>query len=541
VLAHREDASLVSLHPLVLKARAEEENEQAKLRAEYQVLKRALDAGGLSAVLLKSVGVAPSFPYKSDNLDLLFSPPDVEKARELLLSLGYVELRNVEEPHKYLFRRFRGGRSLIAVHVHEHVGWVTSFLDEESLWARSRAAEDDPLVVHPGPEDGLLITLAHSFFEDKTFSLWDMAKAAHCLRQNIDWAEVKRIASRRGWLSGLRAALLFYARLENLVFGMTTVSPEQLEKMRSGHERGAGFRPGRSVEKISSPAASPFPVPFALSKRLFFSKLWHDPSRRFGRRLKDIVLHTANGLWLRLGIGSQKRMLITFSGIDGSGKTTQARALQAAFAICQIKSRYVWSRAGSTRWFGIWTRLDKKRPADPPILPAAGDRFELQQRRFRSSLLRWGYRWLTAAELLMFYGRRVRWPLLRGRVVICDRYVFDALADWAAYFNDQSIGLGSAARILGALSPRPHLAYWVDVSPAVVVRRQEDRMSENFLMAQADVYRRLSESLGLRRLDGHQSWEALSEEIARQVLTLYFSDYRTRLNGLFLKNPGQWK
>src|SRR5205823_442021 len=100
----------------------------------------------------KSAGNEPSFPYTSDNIDVLVRPAQGPTAREVLRRLGYVELRNIEEPHKFLFRKFHGGRCVSAIHVHEEVAWLVGFLDDDALWERARQAPDDPAVTVPSPE-----------------------------------------------------------------------------------------------------------------------------------------------------------------------------------------------------------------------------------------------------------------------------------------------------------------------------------------------------------------------------------------------------
>ena len=174
-------------------------------------------------------------------------------------------------------------------------------------------------------------------------------------------------------------------------------------------------------------------------------------------------------------------------------------------------------------------------------------RIEARSQGFRSPLARWGWSWLTTVELLWQYARRVAWPLWRGRVVICDRYVYDALADWAAYFDDAAVGKRLAARVLHACSPRPRLAYWLDVAPAEARARSPDGLPLEFLSAQAVAYQHLATRWGLRRLASvddagdRLGWEAISDRLVYEVLDAYMADYHTWLNALFWKNPGQWK
>ena len=137
-------------------------------------------------MLIKSAGIAPSFPHLSDNVDDLVPAEHIPDARLALRDLGYVELRNLEEPRKFFFKRFEGGRQAAAHHLHEHVGWAVSFLDEPLLFRRARPAADDPELLIPHPQDAFLITTAHALYENKAFKLGDLVKVRQCLRSPRD-------------------------------------------------------------------------------------------------------------------------------------------------------------------------------------------------------------------------------------------------------------------------------------------------------------------------------------------------------------------
>jgi len=526
------------------------------LRTEYRLVKEALASVGVEDVMIKSVGLAPSFPYKSGNLDVLYRPHDVAKVRAVLCDMGYVELRNLEEPLKYLFHKFHAGRCVSAIHLHAHVGWVVSFLDEQTLRQRCRVSDDDELVTIPAVEDALLTTLAHYFYEDKRVALTDVIKLAHCLRQDVDWDEVYRIATWRGWRDGLDVSLLLCAYQEVALYGESLVPPAVLKQaghalpswVRSWLRRYlgpnvlAGLCRGEWDKTEASIRELPLPVAFVFSKILFYAKLVRDPTRSSGRKRKDVVFHSAAGTKLRLRIHSQPRILITLSGTDGCGKTTQVKALRTAFESCHLKVNCVWSRGGSSRLVSLFTRWVKHReaPANVQAAQVAAAKLRSRQQRFRSAWVRWGWSWLTAIELLLQYWWRIGLPLLLGRIVIADRYHYDTLADWAAYFGEPAAEKRLAAKVLCALTPRPQIAYWLDVSPAVAQSRSADGTPQSFLAEQSAVYRRLAELCGLERLDAERRWEQVSDNMVYRVLSAYFRDYHTLMNSLFLRNPGQW-
>ena len=521
-------------------ARRREAESFAGQRAESALVRQEWEAAGIQPIFIKAAGLPPSFPHTSDNLDVYISPGTGDAARQALRRLGYVELRNIEEPNKYLFKRFRAGQEVCAIHVHERIEWSVSFLFEEQVWARRRVAPDDPRLQIPGPEDALLITIAHSLYENKCIKLGDLARVNHCLRHYaLDWDYIWETARSKGWGAGLAFSLLLYDRLDRRLFVGPAMPAEQLERawewLRGGRRR-------RAEAYLGRPASFPFPIGFGFSKLLFFEKILRDENEPPAARLRDAGVHLVTGAKLRLRLHSQPKMLVSISGVDGAGKSTQARALRSAFQTCAIRTRTVWARGGASSLaaglIGLGRRLIGA--GDDARAGRGADEEARRAALFRRPIARRGWPWLILIDLTWAYLRRVRWPLLRGRVVICDRYVADALAEMGGRLGEARVMQRLPCRLLRRLNPRPHLAWYLEVAPAAARARQPAEVQQGtpqLAERQITVYNRLLEAGELRRVDGSLPPEEIGDRLVYETLTDYFDRYWTLANALLLSNP----
>jgi thymidylate kinase len=509
-------------------------------RKEYVQVHEALSEVGIVDVLIKSVGIAPSLPYASDNLDTLVPLAKGSRTRQALLDLGYVELRHVEEPHKFLFRKFHLGTTVSAIHLHEFVGWGTGFMDDASVLAGARPAPDDAIIHIPSPEDGLLITMAHAFFEDKEIKLGDLWKVRHVLRQHsLDWDRMYDQAGRRGWREGLDTCIWLWSELEARVFGELTEAaghsfPEDV--VRRAKDRAPKYCRDHVRARLvggaplSGEVQLPWPIDFAFSKRHYYRKVWQDRELSRPQKLVDACRHSMAGIRRRLPFTVHRPMLIALSGIDGAGKTCQAELLRSAFCECAIDADIVWSRGGSSRLTDLFIRLLKpflpKRAgldltSDSRAAKVARTRFWLDR-----PLLRWAWTWLVVLDLTVQYWARVCWPLFRGRVVIADRYVCDALTELAVQLQSPDLADSLAGRVLQALSPRPELAYHLRVSVEEASSRKPEEMLDP-LVRQARLLDEMAAAHRLEPLDGQAELGAVSDRLVREALVTFFASWPT--------------
>jgi len=193
--------------------------------------------------------------------------------------------------------------------------------------------------------------------------------------------------------------------------------------------------------------------------------------------------------------GKPKGKFISIEGVDGSGKTTQAKKL--------VKSLQ------QQAFDAIYTTE-----------PSRGN----VGRLIRSFVLNREQRVPIAQEALLFAADRVdhveteiKPQLERGKIVVCDRYVYSSLAYQGAAGLDLDWIDG-----INRFALKPDLALLLDVSLDVAVSRLKGQKSvmENMsnLRKVRDVYLKLARQRRMVLLDGNKSIEDLAESILRIFL-----------------------
>lgn len=229
-------------------------------------------------------------------------------------------------------------------------------------------------------------------------------------------------------------------------------------------------------------------------------------------------------------------MLVSLSGLDGSGKSTQAESLGRALSTVGRDPHIAWVSMvapelvdrGARRIKRILKPLVSSRPRplkrkEVQGLPAvARDAHELDARE-PARVLRRGSPTLTSAwstvvavSVGLRHGFSIRRRLLRGEDVICDRYLLDAWK-FMRYHYGQASSLNLQWRIISVLLPAPDAAFLLNVSPEVASERKFDFTADQNAKRLAYLREKTAE-LGVTDINGTQAAEDVAAEIAIAVL-----------------------
>jgi thymidylate kinase len=225
-------------------------------------------------------------------------------------------------------------------------------------------------------------------------------------------------------------------------------------------------------------------------------------------------------LTMRDDRGRQNAMLIALSGVDGGGKSSQARALRDAFAAGHVRARIVWMRIGDTPLLRL--------------LRSARKRYEQSkgtttQRTFSRTgwhLVLWA---IVASADYAAWLQYVRWRLWRGDVVIADRYLCDFEVELGMRLRNEPHLAALLLRVLRSLAPTPTRAYLLQIDPALARNRaMESGVGDLDSAAMQRRYAALIDRYGLRACDASRPLDDLATALVHDALTTYVDNPRLK-------------
>ena len=164
--------------------------------------------------------------------------------------------------------------------------------------------------------------------------------------------------------------------------------------------------------------------------------------------------------------------MISFSGIDSSGKTTYITLLKNYFEKRRIKYKVVWSRGGYTSFFEAAKKL--VRFFGGKKLPKSGHS-EQRDEMFKKKSISKTWYILALLDLIRLYAFTFRIYKLLGFTVICDRYIWDTYIDFCFQFSEDQIEKSMLWKILTRIHRKPDVSLFLFVSPEESLRRSIEK------------------------------------------------------------------
>jgi thymidylate kinase len=225
--------------------------------------------------------------------------------------------------------------------------------------------------------------------------------------------------------------------------------------------------------------------------------------------------------------------LICLTGVDGCGKSTQARILKERMEAAGWDVATVWT-GGRPYISRPLVRLAKRRLKAPvqqedgrfeartagnSASDDFGDYLSRSNDMFRRYWpLRRGWTDVSLIEHAVEANLAVQPHLRAGRAVVCDRYIFKSVVNLAILLDLEMTELPGLLRHPAVLAvPKPDLYFLMDLPAEVAAARKTDLPSVEYVARRVPVYRALAAYAGMPVVDATQSPDQVAEAIWEEV------------------------
>ncbi len=166
-------------------------------------------------------------------------------------------------------------------------------------------------------------------------------------------------------------------------------------------------------------------------------------------------------------------MIISFSGIDSAGKTTQINLLMQYLNENQISAKMVWSKARGTPgvvWLKELVRRDKGMNFE--------DKMEHRKEVFRNPKKQKLLYVASMLDLCWYWGIYYRILGWTRKFLVCDRYLWDSYVELNEDFSCIDIDRSLLWKMVKALAPKPKTSFVFIVPPEVSLQRDIQKSGE---------------------------------------------------------------
>lgn len=210
---------------------------------------------------------------------------------------------------------------------------------------------------------------------------------------------------------------------------------------------------------------------------------------------------------------------ICFTGIDGTGKTTLSKELVESLNKKGVECEYVYGRLSPfvlKPFISIGRLIFHLRKGISENYSEYSDtkRKAIKKHSFLSRV----YQQILLFDYSIQIFCRVKLPLIFGKNIVCDRYVYDTV------ITDLSVDMNySTDRVISLLDnllrffPEPDIAFLIDVPEEIAYQRKDDISSIEYLKERREIYLEVGKVYGIIILDGSKKLEELQEEIWKRI------------------------
>lgn len=390
------------------------------------------------------------FYSKDDDIDIVIIDKNQYKAAKNILKSNHWFIKNnkskIRERDKDFFKN---NKHPFFIHLHQAFSWNTvTYLNSEKVWKRRKKIKK---TICPSPEDELLIIAAHSLFENQHIKPGEVLYGRKLLKNKFNLSYMEKSAKNLNWKKGLKIIL---SKLES---GESFLSISELLSV-----------------KISKIVADLGKVSLGQTVTEIFNYFFVDWVWNYRLLLKKQL--------------KKAPVVITLSGVDGSGKSTQANLLRVNF----IENKK------TVKIIHVGGFLSKK---------------DVSEKHYKIP----GTEYLAFAKdllnILLTYITNYK-----ADILIYDRYIYDTLVKIA--YKKKVKRINQTLLSLSMFFLKPKSSFIFEVPPKSLSLRDSTH-SRTYFNLKCKLYKSLSDKdLGLTRIRGGRAKKAVNRLIIKKCLPI---------------------
>ena len=202
---------------------------------------------------------------------------------------------------------------------------------------------------------------------------------------------------------------------------------------------------------------------------------------------------------------TKRHFLVCFVGMDGTGKTTQTKRLVSALNARGINSKYVWNTYQPfllKPFIALGQALFlRKKDAFKDYSGYSQSKHGIFKNRFLS----WSYQHLLLLDYWLQSVVSIMVPLILGKTVVSDRYVYDVVANLAVDMGYSEEIIRKRVRRLLLLLPKPDLVFFLDAPEEISFQRKSDIASIEHLKNRRKIYLDMAKDARAVVVDGSKT------------------------------------
>lgn len=493
-----------------------EELEQIRKKAEN--MRFATEEAYKLAEHFKNNGINYVFVYKgitsqcdSSDIDVVIEKEQDKEVRNLLEKLGYVHITTWGGGNVYI--KSEGGKA-VQVELGYEVASTYRYPFTTGINILSNKRELKGINI-PSPSDELVELIFKSIISRRPIKLSDIIHLSYLLKGcDVDYI-------RTNIKKGLFVPFLQFVYIINVIhkelYSKGIESPFiGIADELHNQSRILKFISGIETRKLRLPFYSR-----TLTSSCMGYKLSYDIRHlRFKDFIEDLQRFlypvTTNYILFTKSVLTTKGIVVCFSGIDGTGKTTHATKLVETFKNMAIPCRYargIFEPKVSYPFMALVYLITGYRRKD----------------YHKSWLLRRVWNYIVILDFIYIYLTQVKIPLLMSKNVICDRYTYDLIVSlkYNGLYNER------ASNILLKLIPKPDLRFILDIPEDVSNSRKDDTKdavnikqsdtATDYLRLHRKTFFNIAKLLNIPVIDGTKDFEELNEEFYRLAVQTYLN------------------